>query len=128
MRGWLLIHLVADAGMFAQGLHSGGLAGMVGDRAAFRSALLTSRELLPIVTARPVDLRRHWRVDTVTDAGCGVRRHGLCYSQGADRAGQPARRLGVPALRLEGALEGRVNTLVATTRPIAGDRDPRFGG
>lgn len=59
MRGWLMIHFVSDAGMFAQGVHSGGLAGMIGDRRAFRDALLTSRELLPLVAARQVDLRRH---------------------------------------------------------------------
>lgn len=61
MRGWLLVHFVTDAGMFAQGVHSGALAGMIGDRRAFRSALLTSRELLPLLKARLVDLRRHWR-------------------------------------------------------------------
>jgi 2-dehydropantoate 2-reductase len=62
MRGWLLIHFVTDAGMFAQGVQSGALAGMIGDRHAFRGALLTSRELLPVLSARGVDLRRHRRV------------------------------------------------------------------
>jgi 2-dehydropantoate 2-reductase len=50
---------VSDAGMFAQGVQSGALAGMVGDRRAFRGALLTSRELMPLLRARGVDLRRH---------------------------------------------------------------------
>lgn len=61
MRGWLFIHFVSDAGMFAQGVESGALAGMIGDRRAFRAALLTSRELLPLLRARGVDLRRHRR-------------------------------------------------------------------
>jgi 2-dehydropantoate 2-reductase len=59
MRGWLFVHFVADAGMFAQGMRSGGLAGMIGDRRALRGALQTGRELLPVLKARGVDLRRH---------------------------------------------------------------------
>lgn len=59
MRGWLMIHFAADAGMFAQGVHSGSLAAMIGDRRAFRGALITARELLPVLTDRGVDLRRH---------------------------------------------------------------------
>lgn len=59
MRGWLFIHFIADAGMFAEGARGGALAGMIGDRRAFRRALQTSRELLPVLTARRVDLRRH---------------------------------------------------------------------
>lgn len=59
MRGWLLLHVALDAGMFAQGLRSGGLANMIGDRRALRAAFLTSRELLPLLEERGVDLRRH---------------------------------------------------------------------
>ena len=59
MRGWLFIHFVADSGMFAQGVHSGGLAGMVGDRRALRAAFETGRELLPVLTSRGVELGRH---------------------------------------------------------------------
>jgi 2-dehydropantoate 2-reductase len=59
MRGWLLLHVAMDAGMFAQGLRSGGLANMVGDRRALREAFLTSRELLPVLARRDVDLGRH---------------------------------------------------------------------
>jgi len=59
MRGWLWLHFIADAGMFSQALRSGSLAKMIGDRRAFRDAFLTARELLPIVEARGVDLRRH---------------------------------------------------------------------
>ncbi|MFC0643820.1 ketopantoate reductase family protein [Cellulomonas phragmiteti] len=59
MRGWLWIHFAADAGMFAQALRSGSLAAMIGDRRAFAEAFLTTRELLPLLEARGVDLRRH---------------------------------------------------------------------
>ncbi|TFB88326.1 ketopantoate reductase [Cryobacterium algoricola] len=59
MRGWLWLHFIADAGMFAQALRSGSLADMVGDRRAFHAAFLTTRELLPVLEARGVDLGRH---------------------------------------------------------------------
>ncbi len=59
MHGWLQIHFVSDAGMFAQAVRSGGMANMIGDRRAFRDAFLTSRELLPVLKARGVDLRLH---------------------------------------------------------------------
>jgi len=59
MRGWLWLHFIADAGMFAQALRSGSLANMAGDRRAFREAFVTTRELLPVLEARGIDLRRH---------------------------------------------------------------------
>ncbi len=59
MRGWLWAHFVADAGMHAQGVQLGSLSDMIGRPASFREALLTSRELLPVLEARGVDLRRH---------------------------------------------------------------------
>lgn len=59
MRGWLWLHFVADAGMFAQARRSGSLAQMVGDRRAFRQAFETTRALLPLLEARGVDLRLH---------------------------------------------------------------------
>jgi 2-dehydropantoate 2-reductase len=59
MRGWLWLHFIADAGMFRQAVRSGSLADMVGDRRAFRDAFLTTRELLPVVEARGIDLRQH---------------------------------------------------------------------
>ncbi|ONI60672.1 ketopantoate reductase [Leifsonia sp. ALI-44-B] len=59
MRGWLMLHVALDAGMFSQALRVGGLAKMVGDPRALRGAFLTSRELLPVLAARGVDLRRH---------------------------------------------------------------------
>lgn len=62
-RGWLWIHFVANAGLHAQGLKLGSPAKLVGATSALREALLTTRELLPLLEARGVDLRRH---------GCGV--------------------------------------------------------
>lgn len=59
MRGWLWIHFLADAGMFAQATQMGSLANMIGNRQALREAFLTTRELLPILEARGVDLSRH---------------------------------------------------------------------
>ncbi|MBF4588224.1 ketopantoate reductase family protein [Curtobacterium sp. VKM Ac-2887] len=59
MRGWLWLHFAMDVGMFSQALRSGGLANMIGDRAALHEAFRTSRELLPVLRARGVDLRRH---------------------------------------------------------------------
>lgn len=59
LRGWLWIHFVLDAGLHAQGLRRGALADLVGARRDLREAQLTSRELLPLLEARGVDLRRH---------------------------------------------------------------------
>lgn len=61
MRGWLWLHFISDAGMFSQALRSGGLANVLGDRRALRDAFLGSRELLPLLERRGVDLRRHRR-------------------------------------------------------------------
>lgn len=66
MRGWLMLHVALDAGMFSQALRVGGLAKMVGDPRALRGAFLTSRELLPVLAARGVDLRRHRAAATPT--------------------------------------------------------------
>jgi 2-dehydropantoate 2-reductase len=126
MRGWLLIHFVADAGMFAQGLYSGGLVGMIGDRRAFREALLTSHELLPLLWARNVDGRRHrsallpYRLSgLVAPAMAAATRHvPLAQVSLAAHTNpyapealavlsdtlQEARRLSIPAPRLEAAL------------------------
>lgn len=60
-RSWLWLHFISDAGMHAQGLRRGTMAQLVGSRADLRAALLTSRELLPLVQARGVDMRRHRR-------------------------------------------------------------------
>lgn len=61
LRGWLWIHFAADAGMHSQGLKAGSLSQMVGSPRALRDAMLTARELLPLMEARGVDLRRHRR-------------------------------------------------------------------
>ncbi|MBM7025595.1 ketopantoate reductase family protein, partial [Clavibacter zhangzhiyongii] len=72
MRGWLLLHFAMDAGMFAQARATGGLARMVGRPRTLREAFLASRELLPVLAARDVDLRRHvaaavpWRLPGLT--------------------------------------------------------------
>lgn len=58
-RGWLLIHFAADAGMHSQGLRRGVLADLVGAPGDLRAAMLTGRELLPVLQARGVDLSRH---------------------------------------------------------------------
>ncbi|MEU4805126.1 2-dehydropantoate 2-reductase N-terminal domain-containing protein [Actinosynnema sp. NPDC023587] len=58
-RGWLWVHFVSDAGLFSQGLKLGSLSELAGSTSAFREALLTGRELLPILQARGIDLRRH---------------------------------------------------------------------
>ncbi|MFD4639977.1 ketopantoate reductase family protein [Lentzea sp. NPDC058436] len=57
-RGWLLTHFVSDAGLHSQGLKLGSLADLAGRRGDWREALLTGRELLPLLEARGVDLRR----------------------------------------------------------------------
>lgn len=57
--------------MFDQALRSGSLANMSGDRRAFRDAFLTTRELLPVLEARGVDLGLH------RDATLPFRRPGL---------------------------------------------------
>lgn len=74
MRGWLWLHFIADVGMHVQGHRFGGLKGMIGNRQAFREALLTSRELLPVLEARGIDLSKHrqttlsYRLSTPTAA------------------------------------------------------------
>lgn len=59
IRGWLWLHFISDVGMHAQGVRHGGLARMIGDRRALRDAFLIGQELLPLVEARGVDIRRH---------------------------------------------------------------------
>lgn len=126
MRGWLWLHFIADAGMFAQALRSGSLAAMIGDRRAFREAFLTTRELLPVLEARGVDIRRH-RAATLpfrlpglvaTVSGWATARIPLAQRSLAahtdPHAAEPravlddtfreARRLGIPTPRLESAL------------------------
>lgn len=52
LRGWLWLHMLADAGVHAQGLRLGSLSKLIGRPDAFRAALLTTRELLPLLRLR----------------------------------------------------------------------------
>ncbi|MGW7533870.1 ketopantoate reductase family protein [Amycolatopsis sp. NPDC054798] len=58
-RGWLWVHFAADAGLHSQGVRVGSLSSLAGSRADLREAFLADRELLPLLEARGVDLRRH---------------------------------------------------------------------
>ncbi|GAA1647595.1 2-dehydropantoate 2-reductase N-terminal domain-containing protein [Nonomuraea maheshkhaliensis] len=58
-RGWLWVHFAADAGLFSQGVRLGSLSKLAGATGDLREALLAGRELLPLLEARGVDLRRH---------------------------------------------------------------------
>ncbi|TMR90352.1 ketopantoate reductase family protein [Nonomuraea basaltis] len=58
-RGWLWVHFVSDAGLFSQGLRLGSLSKLAGATGDLREALLAGRELLPLLQARGLDLRRH---------------------------------------------------------------------
>ncbi|WP_223358787.1 ketopantoate reductase family protein [Leifsonia sp. ZF2019] len=57
IRGWLLAHFVADVGMHAAALRVGSLSAMIEKPRSFREAFLISRELLPVLRRRGVDLR-----------------------------------------------------------------------
>jgi 2-dehydropantoate 2-reductase len=59
-RGWLLVHFVQNAGLHTQSLKLGSLSELTSGNV--REAILAIRELLPLVEARGVDLRRH-RID-----------------------------------------------------------------
>lgn len=58
-RGWLWIHFVQNAGLHTQSLRLGSLSELAGAPGALREAMLATRELLPLVEARGVDLSRH---------------------------------------------------------------------
>ncbi|MET9633079.1 2-dehydropantoate 2-reductase N-terminal domain-containing protein [Lentzea sp. NPDC006480] len=60
-RGWLWVHFVSDAALHSQGLRLGSLSELAGATDDLREALLAGRELLPLLQARGVDLRRHRR-------------------------------------------------------------------
>ncbi|SPL98395.1 unnamed protein product [[Actinomadura] parvosata subsp. kistnae] len=125
-RGWLWLHFVANAGLHAQGLRRGSLADLVGATGDLREAFRTTRELLPLVEARGVDLSRHrgsvlpfraptcltapalaWLTAHVTPVRANFAAHSdpeaqepreICRDTLAE-----ARRLGVAAPRLEAA-------------------------
>ena len=123
IRGWLWLHFLADAGMFDQATRSGSLADMIGDRRAFRDAFMTTRELLPLLEARGVDLRRHraamlpyrrlhlvaaasaWATTLIPMARRSLAAHTDPHAAEAravlEDTLREARRLGVPAPRLE---------------------------
>ena len=58
-RGWLWLHFISDAGLHSQSVRVGALADLRGAPDDLREALLATRELLPLLEARGVDLRRH---------------------------------------------------------------------
>jgi 2-dehydropantoate 2-reductase len=125
-RGWLWVHFVSDAGLFSQGLRRGSLSQLVGATGDLREALLAGRELLPLLEARGIDLRRHrggvllfraptwlmapalaWLTAHVTSLRVSIEAHSdpdaeepreVCRDVLAE-----ARRLGVPVPRLEAA-------------------------
>jgi 2-dehydropantoate 2-reductase len=59
IRGWLWIHFAFNAGMHSQGVRLGSLSKLIGAPKDLRDALLTAREMLPVVEKRGIDLRRH---------------------------------------------------------------------
>ncbi|QUQ64504.1 ketopantoate reductase ApbA/PanE [Kutzneria sp. CA-103260] len=50
---------MSNAGLHSQGLRLGSLSKLAGSTGDLREALLASRELLPLLEARGLDLRRH---------------------------------------------------------------------
>jgi 2-dehydropantoate 2-reductase len=58
-RGWLWLHFIQNAGLHTQSLQLGSLSKLAGSPRHVREAVLAIRELLPLVEARGVDLRRH---------------------------------------------------------------------
>jgi 2-dehydropantoate 2-reductase len=58
-RGWLWVHFASDAGLLSQGLRLGSLSKLAGATGDLREGLLAGRELLPLLRARGLDLRRH---------------------------------------------------------------------
>ncbi|MGY5764799.1 ketopantoate reductase family protein [Brachybacterium sp. DNPG3] len=59
IRGWYFLHTATDASLYSQALQHGTMADLIGRSAALREAMLVGRELLPVIAARGVDLRRH---------------------------------------------------------------------
>ncbi|HEX7302612.1 ketopantoate reductase family protein [Lentzea sp.] len=126
LTGSLWIHFVSDAALHSQGLRLGSLADLIGQTDALREALLTGRELLPLVRARGIDMRRHrmavlpfrlparlvapafsWLITHFTPARVNFAAHSdpaaaepreICRDTLSE-----ARRWGVPAPRLEAA-------------------------
>lgn len=125
-RGWLWVHFASDAGLHSQGVRVGSLSSLAKSRGDLREGLLAVRELLPLLEARGVDLRRHrggtllfraptwltarvlvWLLAHFAPARVSFEAHSdpdarepreICRDALAE-----ARRLGVPAPRLEAA-------------------------
>jgi 2-dehydropantoate 2-reductase len=125
-RGWLWIHFIADTGIHSQGLRVGSLSKLVGATGDLREALLATRELLPLLQARGLDLQRHrrglllyraptwltaralaWATSHIPLAGRSLQAHSdpdteeprtICRDTLAE-----ARRLGITAPRLQAA-------------------------
>lgn len=58
-RGWLWIHFAVNAAIHAQVLQAGSVQRVMGSVGQLKSAILNVRELLPLVTARGIDLTTH---------------------------------------------------------------------
>ena len=128
IRGWLWIHFAFNAGMHSQGVRLGSLSDLIGAPKDLRDALLTAREMLPVVQKRGIDLGRHrmavlpfripagataavmsWLIKHVKAARTNLEAQSdptaeepraICRDALAD-----ARRFGVPVPRLEAAEE-----------------------
>lgn len=61
IRGWYFLHTAVDASLYAQALQKGSMSDLIGDPFALRRSMLVGRELLPLVEAKGVNLRKHWR-------------------------------------------------------------------
>lgn len=57
--GWVWGHFLTNVGLLSQALTAGSFARMMASDAHLREAVLNIRELLPLLAARGVDLRRH---------------------------------------------------------------------
>jgi 2-dehydropantoate 2-reductase len=128
IRGWLWIHFAFNVGMHSQGVRLGSLSDLIGAPNDLRDALLTAREMLPVVQKRGIDLGRHrmavlpfrvpagmtaavmsWLISHVKAARTNMEAQSdpiaeepraICRDALAD-----ARRLGVPVPHLEAAEE-----------------------
>jgi 2-dehydropantoate 2-reductase len=58
-RAWLWIHFAVNAALHTQALQDGSLLRVMGSARQIESAILNIRELLPLLTARGVDLTAH---------------------------------------------------------------------
>lgn len=134
IRGWLLLHTITDAGLYSQALGHGAMVDLIDNTPALRQAMLVGRELLPVLEARGVDLRRHRSTTMSFRMPCWLSAAGLSlaikrvplvrrsFETHADPdAEEPrvvcrdvlaeARRLGVPTPRLSAAAPAFLPTI-----------------